>query len=333
MQAIRFVVPDGAERATKDHPADIVVTDEPVPEPAPGEVLIEVEAAGINQADLHQRAGNYPPPPGASEIPGLEVVGRVVEAGAGVDRSRIGSRVCALLAGGGYAEYVAVDERQTILPPEGVTPVQAAGLVEVAATVWANTVMHASMRRGDVLLVHGGTGGIGQFAIQLSLALGARPVATSGSAEKADVVRALGAETIDYTREDFAARVLELTDGHGADVILDTVGGRYLNDNVRALATGGRVVIIGTQGGGMGELRILPLMQKRAWVTGTTLRARTPAEKQEVLSQVEERVWPLIQSGEIAPGAPETFPLADAEAAYARFADRARTGKIVLTTG
>lgn len=325
------MVSEGASRATKDRPADIVVGDEPDPTPQRGEVLIQVEAAGINQADLHQREGNYPPPPGASEIPGLEVAGKIVEVGEGVDRARIGTQVCALLAGGGYAEYVTVDERQVISQPDGCTPVQAAGLVEVAATVWANTVMHAGMSRGDVMLVHGGTGGIGQFAIQLALAIGARPIATCGSAEKVGIARALGAEAIDYSAEDFAERVLDLTDGRGADVILDTVGGRYLNDNVRALAMGGRLVIIGTQGGGRGELRILPLMQKRAWVSGTTLRSRTAAEKHEVLNEMEERIWPLIQSGAIDTGQPETFPLSEIAAAYARFSEPGRVGKIVLT--
>lgn len=331
MQAIRFVVPDGLERATRDRPADVVVRDEQTPTLQPGEVLIKVEAAGINQADIHQRAGNYPPPPGASEIPGLEVAGTVADVGEGVDRSRLGSRVCALLAGGGYAEYVAVDERQVIRTPEGLTSTQAAGIVEVAATAWANTVMHANMSRGDVLLVHGGTGGVGQFAIQLALALGVRAIATSGTEEKVALVRELGADGIDYSREDFAARVLELTEGRGADVILDTVGGRYLNENVRALAMGGRLVIIGTQGGGRGELRILPLMQKRAWVTGTTLRARTPAEKGEVLQQVEEHIWPLIESEKMRIDEPETFRLAETEAALTRFAAADRTGKIVLT--
>ncbi|WP_293697173.1 NAD(P)H-quinone oxidoreductase [uncultured Agrococcus sp.] len=308
-----------------------VVAERPVPQPAAGEVLLRVRAAGINNADILQRRGEYPPPAGASDIPGLEASGTIVAAGKDVRGWNIGDGACALLAGGGYAEYVSVPAGQLAPIPRGVSATDAAALPEVAATTWANLVMHGNATEGETALVHGGAGGIGSFAVQLLRELGLRVITTAGSREKAEYCRTLGADhVIDYRDEDFTARTHEITEGAGVDIILDIMGGSYLPGNVKALATGGRLVIIAMQGGAKGELSIPALMAKRAWITGTTLRARSVEEKTEIMSQVAEHVWPLIERGGIAPQVSDVFALTDAAEAQERFQQRDRRGKILL---
>jgi putative PIG3 family NAD(P)H quinone oxidoreductase len=309
----------------------VSVLDRPVPSPAAGEVVVRVAAAGINNADLMQRQGIYPPPPGASDLPGLEVSGTVAAVGDGVTAWQVGDEACALLAGGGYAQYVTVPAGQLAPIPRGISLRDAAALPEVAATTWANLVMHAGAEAGETALIHGGSGGIGSFAVQLMQALGLRVITTAGGPEKTAYCRSLGVEhVIDYRSEDFAARTMEITGGRGADVILDLVGGPYLNANVQALATGGRLVIIGLQGGPSGELAIGPLMGKRAWVTGTTIRARSVEDKSEIMRQVAEHVWPLVEQGLINPQVSATFALTEAADAQDRFKDTDRSGKILL---
>ncbi|WMY79428.1 NAD(P)H-quinone oxidoreductase [Citricoccus sp. I39-566] len=312
----------------------ISVQDRPIPTPGHGEVLIKVAAAGINRADLLQRAGNYPVPEGASDLPGLEVSGTIEEAGAGVGTWDFGTPVCALLAGGGYAEYVAVPAGQVAPVPDGVSLTDAAGLPEVAATCWSNLFMQAGVQSGDWVLVHGGTGGIGSFALQLLAAAGARPIATAGSAEKVARSLELGAEAaINHREEDFVARVQEITGGHGADVILDVMGAKYLEPNVKALARGGRLVVIGLQGGATGNVPLNAVMGKNAVVTGTMLRPRPVQEKAEIMRQVSEHVWPLVASGAIRATTDSTFPLGEAVQAQDRFEEPDRTGKVLLVAG
>lgn len=298
----------------------------------PGEVLIKVAAAGVNRADVLQAAGKYPPPPGASDIIGMEVSGVVADAGEGVADWSAGQEVCALLAGGGYAEYVAVPAGQVLPVPDGVDLVDAAGLPEVACTVWSNLVMTAHLGKGQVLLVHGGGSGIGSHAIQVATALGARVAVTAGSAEKLEFCRELGAEiTINYRDEDFVARV---RDSGGADVILDIMGAAYLDRNIDALATDGQLVIIGMQGGLKGELNIGKLLAKRARVIGTTLRARPvtgPNSKTEIVQAVRTSVWPLIAEGRVRPIIGARMPIQQAGDAHQQLVDSKVTGKIVLT--
>ncbi|MGO1549107.1 MAG: NAD(P)H-quinone oxidoreductase [Nesterenkonia sp.] len=334
MQVIHFVTPAGLAKPSKEEPAELVVAEVPRPVPEPHQVLIRVAASGINAADILQRAGNYPPPSGASEVPGLEISGTVEEAGSDAGDWELGTPVCALLAGGGYSEYVAVDARHVLPAPKTASLIEAGGLVEVAATCWANLYMQAQTRPGDWVLVHGGTGGIGQFAIQLLRATGAHPVVTVGSEGKAALARELGAHSvINYRSEDFVERVDEITGGHGVDVILDVVGAAYLEQNVKALAQSGRMVTIGTQGGAKGTLPFMHLMAKRAWVTGTFLRSRTAEEKADVIQQVHQHVWPLIEEGTIEVAVERAFGFDEAEAAYDFFSSAERTGKIVLTPG
>src|SRR3984957_109080 len=267
----------------------------------PGEVLIKVAAAGVNRADVLQAAGKYPPPPGASNIIGMEVSGTVAEAGSGVTEWTVGQDVCALLAGGGYAEYVAVPAAQVLPIPDGVELQDAAGLPEVACTVWSNLVLTAHLSKGQLLLMHGGASGIGTHAIQIARALGARVAVTAGSAAKLDTCRDLGAEiTINYHDEDFVARVREETDG--ADVIFDIMGASYLDRNIDALATDGQLVIISMQGGVQAELNIGKLLAKRARIIGTTLRRRPvsgPNSKSEIAQAVTASVWPMIADGRV----------------------------------
>ncbi|MFC7401953.1 NAD(P)H-quinone oxidoreductase [Citricoccus sp. GCM10030269] len=311
----------------------VEVVDRPIPVPGEGEVLIKVAAAGINRADLLQRSGNYPVPPGASDLPGLEVSGTIEETGAGVVGWEFGTPVCALLAGGGYAEYVVVPAGQMVPVPDGVSLTEAAGLPEVAATCWSNLVMHAGVKKGDWVLVHGGTGGIGSFALQLLKALGARPLATAGSQEKVERCLELGAEAaINHRDEDFVERVQEITDGHGADVVLDVIGAKYAEKNLEALARGGRIVVIGLQGGTQGTVPLNKLMGKNAWITGTTLRPRPVQEKTEIMRQVQENVWPMIASGQIRTTTDATFPLDRTAEAQDRFEEPDRTGKVLLVT-
>jgi putative PIG3 family NAD(P)H quinone oxidoreductase len=299
----------------------------------PGEVLIKVAAAGVNRADVLQAAGKYPPPPGASEIIGMEVSGVVAETGEGVTEWSVGQEVCALLAGGGYAEYVAVPAGQVLPIPDGVDVVDAAGLPEVACTVWSNLVLTAHLGKGQLLLMHGGASGIGSHAIQIARALGARVAVTAGSADKLEFCRQLGADiTINYRDEDFVARLREESDG--ADVIFDIMGAAYLDRNIDALATDGQLVIIGMQGGIMGELNIGKLMAKRARVIGTTLRGRPvtgPHSKTEIVQAVTASVWPLIAEGKVRPIIGARMPIERAGEAHQDLVASKVTGKIVLT--
>lgn len=301
-----------------------------VPDPVPGrgEVLVEVVATAVNRADLLQRKGFYPPPPGASDVIGLECSGRVAALGEGVDGWHVGDEVCALLAGGGYASLVAVPVGQLMPVPEGVSLVEAAALPEVAATVWSNVFMTAHLRAGERFLVHGGAGGIGTMAIQLATARGARVFATAGSPDKLELCRSLGATAISYRDEDF---VEVLRDAGGADVILDNMGAKYLERNVDALATGGRLVVIGMQGGTKGTLDINTLLRKRASVTATSLRARPLTEKAAICCGVVENVWPLVATGAVRPVVHETMPLQEVARAHQLMEDGGHAGKIVLT--
>jgi putative PIG3 family NAD(P)H quinone oxidoreductase len=298
----------------------------------PGEVLIEVAAAGVNRADLLQAAGKYPPPPGASEIIGMEVSGVIAALGSGVTEWSVGQEVCALLAGGGYAEHVAVPAAQVLPIPDGVNLVDAAGLPEVACTVWSNLVLTAHLGEGQLLLMHGGASGIGTHAIQIARALGARVAVTAGSAEKLDFCRELGAEiTINYRDDDFVARLRE---AGGANVIFDIMGAAYLDRNIDALATDGQLVIIGMQGGVKAELNIGKLMAKRARVIGTTLRARPvsgPNSKGEIVQAVTASVWPMIADGRVREIIGARLPIQQAADAHQQLSSGKVTGKIVLT--
>jgi putative PIG3 family NAD(P)H quinone oxidoreductase len=303
----------------------------PDPEVAAGELLVDVVATAVNRADLLQRQGHYPPPPGAPEIIGLECSGTVAALGDGVTGFELGEEVCALLAGGGYATRVAVPAGQVMPKPDGVELVTAAALPEVAATVWSNVMMVAGLRTGDTLLVHGGAGGIGTFAIQLATALGARVLATAGTAEKLALCAELGAEaTVNYREQDFVDAVRDFTDGAGVDVILDNMGASYLARNVTALATEGRLVVIGLQGGTKAEVDLNALMRKRAAVIGTTLRARPVGEKAAICAAVAEHVWPLVADGTIRAVVGHTLPLSEAAQAHRLMESGESTGKILL---
>ncbi|MDH2425708.1 NAD(P)H-quinone oxidoreductase [Sphaerisporangium sp. TRM90804] len=296
----------------------------PDPRPGRGDVLIDVAAAGVNRADLMQRRGLYPPPPGVSDLLGLECSGVVAEVGEDVEGFSPGDEVCALLAGGGYAERVAVPWEQVLPVPAGVSTVEAGGLPEVACTVWSNVFMAARLRRGETLLVHGGTSGIGTFAIQLAKAFGSRVVATAGSPAKVRRCLELGAdEAIDYREEDFSERV-------SADVILDIVGAKYLRKNVTALAAGGRLVVIGLQGGAKGELDIGALLAKRAWIHAAGLRHRPVPDKGVIVRGVLENVWPLLDAGAIRPIVHATLPMAEAAEAHRILESSAHIGKVLL---
>jgi putative PIG3 family NAD(P)H quinone oxidoreductase len=302
----------------------------------PGEVLIKVTAAGVNRADVLQAAGKYPPPPGASEIIGMEVSGVVAAAGPGVTGWPVGQEVCALLAGGGYAEYVAVPAGQVMPIPDGVDLIDAAGLPEVACTVWSNLVMTAHLSKGQLLLVHGGASGIGSHAIQVARALGVRVAVTAGSAEKLKFCRELGADiTINYRDEDFVAVLRDQTDGAtGANVILDIMGAAYLDRNIDALATDGQLVIIGMQGGVKGELNLGKLLGKRVRIIGTTLRARPvtgPNSKTEIVQAVTVSVWPMIAEGRVRPVIGARIPIEQAGDAHEQLVAGKVTGKVVLT--
>jgi NADPH2:quinone reductase len=297
-----------------------------------GEVLVKVAAAGVNRADLLQAAGKYPPPPGASEIIGMEVSGVIADIGSDVTNWSVGQKVCALLAGGGYAEYVAVPAGQVMPVPSGVDLVDAAGLPEVACTVWSNLVLTAHLGEGQLLLMHGGASGIGTHAIQIARALGARVAVTAGSDEKLQTCRDLGAEiTINYRDDDFVARIQEFG---GADVIFDIMGASYLDRNIDALASDGQLVIIGMQGGIKGELNIGKLLAKRAHVIGTTLRGRPvsgPNSKSEIVQAVTAKVWPMIAEGRVRPIIGERIPIEQAGKAHQKLAAGEVHGKVVLT--
>lgn len=299
-----------------------------------GEVRIDVVAAGINRADLMQAAGKYPPPKGASDVMGLEVSGTISEIGDGVADWSVGQPVCALLAGGGYAENVTVPAAQVMPVPESVDLAHAAALPEVACTVWSNIVMTAGLRSGQTLLVHGGASGIGTHAIQVAKALGCRIAVTAGSANKLDLCRELGADVaINYRDEDFVERLREETDGSGADVILDIMGAAYLDRNVDALATDGRLVIIGMQGGAKAELNIAKLLAKRAGVIATALRARPvtgPGGKGDIVAEVVANVWPMIADGRVRPIIGAEYPVQEAQAAQKMLDSGEVSGKVLL---
>ncbi|MBN9745804.1 NAD(P)H-quinone oxidoreductase [Amycolatopsis sp. A1MSW2902] len=304
-------------------------TEVPDPEPGPGEVLLDVTASAVNRADLLQRQGNYPPPPGASDILGLECSGTIAELGEGVEGWQVGDEVCALLAGGGYAERVAVPAGQLLPVPAEIETVAAAGMPEVACTVWANVVMHAGLGEGQVLLVHGGAGGIGTHAIQVGKALGATVAVTAGSPERLERCRQLGADlTINYKEEDFVEVLRAET--KGADVILDNMGAKYLGRNVDALATDGRLVIIGMQGGIKGELNIGKLLGKRASVFAAGLRARPLDQKAAIVADVRNRLWPLVEQGSVQPIVGDVVPMAEAASAHRMLEEGSIFGKVLL---
>ncbi|WP_100502043.1 NAD(P)H-quinone oxidoreductase [Geodermatophilus chilensis] len=309
----------------------------PDPVCGPGEVLVDVAATAVNRADLMQREGNYPPPPGATEILGLECSGVVSEVGPGVTGWSVGDEVCALLSGGGYAERVAVPAGQLLPRPAGVDLVDAAALPEVVCTVWSNVFLLAGLRAGEVFLVHGGSSGIGTMAIQLAVRAGARVATTAGSAAKLAVCRDLGAEVlVDYREEDFVDVVRAATDGRGAGVVLDNMGAAYLGRNVDVLATGGRLVCIGMQGGTRGELDLAVLMRTRGSVHATTLRGRPatgPGSKAEVVAAVRRDVWPAIEEGVVRPVVDRRVPMSRAAEAHALVAASTHVGKVLLLAG
>ncbi|WP_405671321.1 NAD(P)H-quinone oxidoreductase [Streptomyces sp. NBC_01530] len=323
MHAITIPEPGGPE---------VLVWDE-VPDPVAGEgaVLVEVVAGAVNRADIMQRQGFYDPPPGASPYPGLECSGRIVEIGPGVSGWAVGDEVCALLAGGGYAEKVAVPVGQLLPVPQGVGLKQAAALPEVVCTVWSNVFMVAHLRPGETLLVHGGSSGIGTMAIQLAKAVGAKVAVTAGTREKLDRCAALGADIlINYREQDFVAEVKKATDGAGADVILDNMGAKYLDRNVQTLAVNGRLAVIGLQGGIKGELNLGALLSKRAAVSATSLRARPLGEKATIVAAVREHVWPLLEGGHVRPVIDRELPMSDAAAAHRVVEESGHVGKVLL---
>ena len=323
MKAITLPQPGGPEA--------LVLDDVPDPMPRPGEVVVEVVAAGVNRADVMQRQGHYDPPPGSSAYPGLEVSGRIAQLGDGVDGWSVGDEVCALLTGGGYAEKVTVPAGQLLPVPAGVSLEDAAALPEVACTVWSNIFMTANIQPGEVLLVHGGGSGIGTMAVQLGREVGARVAVTAGSPEKLEVCRELGASIlVNYRTEDFEAVVREATDGHGADVILDTIGAKYLARNVGLLAVNGRLVVIGLQGGRTAEINLGAMLAKRCALVATTLRARPAAEKAVIVAAVREHVWPLIESGRVRPIVHASYPLGDAAGAHREMEASTHVGKLLL---
>ncbi|MFF5145348.1 NAD(P)H-quinone oxidoreductase [Streptomyces sp. NPDC013157] len=323
MYAITIPEPGGPEALVWDEVPD--------PVPGDGEVLVEVVAGAVNRADIMQRQGYYDPPPGASPYPGLECSGRITALGPGVSGWSVGDEVCALLAGGGYAEKVAVPAGQLLPVPGGLDLKQAAALPEVACTVWSNVFMIAHLRPGETLLVHGGSSGIGTMAIQLGKAVGAKVAVTAGTKEKLDFCAELGADIlVNYREQDFVAEVKQATGGAGADVILDNMGAKYLDRNVQALAVNGRLAIIGMQGGVKGELNIGALLGKRAAISATSLRARPLAEKATITAAVREHVWPLIAQGHVRPVVDRELPMADAAQAHRVVEASEHIGKVLL---
>ncbi|MDX6298550.1 MAG: hypothetical protein QOI51_2407 [Nocardioidaceae bacterium] len=317
---------------TAGGPEVLEVVELPDLDPLPGEVVIRVAATAVNRADVMQRQGHYPPPAGVSDVLGLECSGVIERVGEGVDEWSPGDRVCALLAGGGYAEQVVVPAGQVLPIPAGLDQVQAAALPEVACTVWSNVFMTAALQPGEVFLVHGGGSGVGTMAIQLTKALGARVACTVGSAEKANFCRDLGADlVVNYREQDFVEEVRRWADD-GADVVLDNMGASYLGRNVDVLATEGRLVVIGLQGGTKGGLNLATLLAKRGAVIATTLRHRPADEKAAIVASVREHVWPLIEDGLVKPTVHATFPMEDVVEAHRLVDGGAHIGKVVITT-
>lgn len=324
MTAIEIARPGG--------PDVLRAVERPTPAPRAGEVLVAVEAAGVNRPDAMQREGNYPPPPGASDIPGLEVCGTVVAQGPGASRWPLGARITALVSGGGYAQFCAVPEPQALPVPDGLDAIQAAALPETFFTVWTNLFERGRLAPGERVLIHGGSSGIGTVAIQLARAWGARVFATAGSPDKCAACERLGAErAIDYRSEDFVAVVRDLTGGKGVDVVLDMVAGDYLARNLKVLRTEGRVVNIALLGGNEATIGVGILILKRLTITGSPLRSRSIEQKGAIARALEHHVWPLLAAGRIAPVIDSRFALIDAGQAHARLDSGAHIGKIVLT--
>jgi NADPH:quinone reductase len=314
-------------------PEVLTPVERPMPVPSAGEVLIEVAAAGVNRPDVSQRQGKYPPPPGASDIPGLEIAGTIVQTAGEVGEWRAGDRVCALVSGGGYAEYCAAPAPQCLPVPRGFSDVEAAAIPETFFTVWTNVFERGRLTEGESFLVQGGSSGIGTTAIQLAHARGARVFATAGSAEKCAACERLGAErAINYHEEDFVAVVREATSGRGVDVILDMVGGEYVPRHIELLAANGRLVQIATLGGAKAQIFLPAIMQRRLTITGSTLRARSVAEKGAIAAALHASVWPLLDAGRVRPVVFRTFALNDAAEAHQLMESGAHIGKIVLTT-
>jgi NADPH2:quinone reductase len=323
MRAVEIARPGG--------PEVLLPTRRPVPVPGPGEILLAVHAAGVNRPDVAQREGRYPPPPGASDLPGLEVSGTVAARGEGANRFEVGAKVCALVAGGGYAEYCAVPEVQALPVPRGLTLVEAAAIPETFFTVWTNVFERGRLTAGESILVQGGSGGIGTTAIQLASARGARVFATAAGAEKCRICEQLGAErAIDHRSEAYDEVVLEATGGRGVDVVLDILGGPHLARHLAILAPDGRLVLVSLLEGREETLDLWILMAKRLTLTGSTLRPRSPAEKGAIARALEAEVWPLIESGRVRPRIDATFPLEEAAEAHRRLESRRHVGKIVL---
>ena len=322
MTAIAISSPGGPEVLTPQT--------RPLPQPGPGEILVKVAAAGVNRPDISQRIGRYPPPPGASDLPGLEIAGEVVALGEGASLWKLGDRICALVHGGGYAEYCKVHESHALPVPRGLSMVEAAALPETFFTVWVNTFEMAGLKAGEWLLVHGGSSGIGTTAIMLAKAFGAKVIVTAGSDEKCDACRKLGADAaINYKTTDFVPAVMEVTGGHGADVILDMVGGPYVERNHQCAAMDGRVAQIAFMQGVKVDLRYMS--QRRVRHMGSTLRPRTVAEKGAIAAALREKVWPLIEAGQIRPVMDSTYALVEAPRAHARLETSEHIGKVVLT--
>ncbi len=313
-------------------PEVLKLVDRPTPQPAQGEVLIKVAAAGVNRGDCIQRIGFYPAPPGASDLPGLEVSGTITATGPGVTMWNLGDEVCALMAGGGYAEYAVVHEGSVLPKPQNVSLVEAAALPETTMTVWTNVFEDGQLRPGETLLIHGGSSGIGTTAIQLASTLGVNVLATAGSADKCKACEALGASrAINYREEDFVEVVKQVTEGKGADVILDMVGGEYVARNIQAAARLGRIVNIAFMSGSKVEVDLLPIMLKRLTLRGSTLRARDIAEKARLTAEVRQHVWPLVEAGRVQPVIERTFALANASKAHELMETSGHVGKILLT--
>jgi NADPH:quinone reductase len=330
------------EISTPGPPEVLRQVERPDPEPGPGEVLIDVAAAGVNRPDLTQRQGNYPPPKGTTDIPGLEIAGRISGLGPPLDgvapasasgrEWRLGDEVCALVAGGGYAERCAVPGVQCLPVPKGLSLVEAAAIPETYFTVWTNVFDRGRLTRGEWLLVHGGTSGIGSTAIQLADALGAVPIATAGSDEKCRAAAALGARhVINHKTTDFVAAVKEATAGRGVDVVLDFIGGSYAQRNIDCLARDGRLIQVGSMGGPTAEISLRTIFLKRLTITGSTLRIRTPAEKGAIARALEQHVWPLLEAGRVRPLVGATLPLAQAVEAHRQLEAGTVVGKVVLT--
>jgi NADPH:quinone reductase len=324
MTAIAIRAPGG--------PEVLVPEERPVPNAGAGEVLVKLTAAGVNRPDVMQRQGLYPPPPGASDIPGLEIAGEVVAAGPGATRFKPGDKVTALVAGGGYAEYCPVHETNALPAPATLSLIEAAAIPETFFTVWHNVFERGRLKSGETLLVHGGTSGIGTTAIQLAKAFGARVITTAGTAEKCEACRKLGADVaVNYRSEDFVAATKTATGGKGAELILDMVGGDYIQRNYEAASVEGRIVQIAFQGSSRANVDFLRIMLKRLTHTGSTLRARSVAEKAAIARAIEANVWPLIAAGKVKPVIYRTFPLREASAAHALMETSTHIGKIVLT--